>query len=80
MCILNQSRCIYQSGAHMNNDTLRIIRTMSRIGLGASGPAFKFQIERLAKALRTEGEPREAEALESLLKSDKSEEKLRPSR
>jgi len=64
----------------MNNDTLRIIRTMSRIGLGVSGPAFKFQVERLAKALRTEGELREAEALESLLKSEKSEEKLKPSR
>ncbi|MGA2571692.1 MAG: ATP-binding protein [Terracidiphilus sp.] len=64
----------------MKNDLLRIMRTMSRIGLGTSGPAFKFQVERLAKALRNEGEHREAEALEDLLKSEESESKLRPSR
>ena len=58
----------------------RIIRTMSRIGLGVGGPAFRYQVERLAKELRTEGQKKEAEALEKLLRAPEPEQMLKPSR
>lgn len=64
----------------MKPEVSRILKTMSRIGLGTSGPAFRFQVERLAKALRATGELRDADALEELLRSEESEAKLKPSR
>lgn len=53
---------------------------MCRIGLGAGGPAFRYQVERLAKELRIEGQKKEADALEELLKAPESEQSLKPSR
>jgi hypothetical protein len=64
----------------MKKDVMRIIRTISRIGLGTAGPTFRFQVQRLAEAFREEGELREAEALEELLLSEESGSKLKPSR
>jgi ATPase family associated with various cellular activities (AAA) len=58
----------------------RIIQTMARIGLGAGGPAFRFQIERLVRALRAAGSKKEADALGELLRSPESEDLLKPSR
>jgi hypothetical protein len=53
---------------------------MCRIGLGAAGPAFRFQVERLAKELRGNGSKKEAEVLEELLRTPDSEQLLKPSR
>jgi hypothetical protein len=64
----------------MYMDHSRIIRTLCRIGLGAGGPAFRFQVERLVEALRTEGKKKEADALEELLRSPESDKLLKPSR
>lgn len=61
-------------------ENFRIIQTMCRIGLGVGGPAFRFQVERLVKALRKEGKQKEADALEELLQSPESEQLLKPSR
>src|ERR1051325_9119257 len=61
-------------------DHFRIIQAMCRIGLGAAGPAFRFQVERLAKELRGKGSKKEAEALEELLRSLEPEKGLKPSR
>jgi SpoVK/Ycf46/Vps4 family AAA+-type ATPase len=58
----------------------RIIQTMCRIGLGAGGPAFRFQVERLIKALRRDGKNKEADALEELIRAPESEQLLKPSR
>jgi MoxR-like ATPase len=69
-----------QSQNGMSMEYFRIIQTMCRIGLGGGGPAFRFQVERLAKALRGEGKKKEADALEELLRSQESEQLLKPSR
>lgn len=53
---------------------------MCRIGLSVGGPAFRFQVERLAKALRSDGKNKEADTLEELLRSPESEQLLKPSR
>src|SRR5688572_20049173 len=58
----------------------RIIQTMCSIGLGAVGAAFRFQVERLSKAVRSEGKRKEADALEELMRSQESEQLLKPSR
>jgi hypothetical protein len=58
----------------------RILQTMCRIGLGVGGPAFRYQVERLAKELRVEGQKKEADALEDLLKASESAQMLKPSR
>lgn len=61
-------------------DHFRIVQTMCRIGLGSGGPAFRFQVERLTKALRGEGNKKEADAFDELLRSSDSEQMLKPSR
>lgn len=61
-------------------EQFRIIQAMCRIGLGTGGPAFRFQVERLAKALRADGSKKEADALAGLLRSPESEQLLKPSR
>jgi MoxR-like ATPase len=58
----------------------RIIKSLCRIGLAASGPAFRFQVERLITALRDEGRKKEAEGLEELLRTPESAKGLKPSR
>ena len=80
LCIIEAMQRMATAKMDKNSELLRIIRTMSRIGLGTSGPAFRYQVERLVKALRNEGELREAEALEELLRSEESESKMKPSR
>lgn len=61
-------------------DSFRIVQTLCRIGLGSAGPAFRFQVERLAKALRTDGDKKNAAALEELLRSEDPAHSLKPSR
>lgn len=61
-------------------DNFRIIQTLCRIGLPSSGPAFRFQVERLKDALHTDGYEKEAGALAELLKPQNPEQSLRPSR
>jgi hypothetical protein len=61
-------------------DNFRIIQTLCRIGLPSSGPAFRFQVERLKQALHSDGYEKEAHALEELLKPQSPEQSLRPSR
>jgi hypothetical protein len=61
-------------------DNFRIIQTLCRIGLPSSGPAFRFQVERLKEALHSDGYEKEAHALEELLKPQSPEQSLRPSR
>jgi hypothetical protein len=58
----------------------RIVRTLCRIGLGAENPAFRFQVERLAKALKDSGEGAEAAEIEELLASEDPDRSMRPSR
>jgi hypothetical protein len=58
----------------------RIIKTLCRIGLTAADPAFRFQVERLEKALRSQGKAEEAEALGNLLTEQPPEKGLRASR
>jgi hypothetical protein len=58
----------------------RIIETLCRIGVGSAGPAFRYQVERLAAALREEGKKKEAGVLEQLLRASDTEQQLRPSR
>jgi MoxR-like ATPase len=61
-------------------DNFRIVQSIARIGLPLGGPAFRFQVERLLKALRAGGNSKEADALEEILRSRPSEEALKPSR
>lgn len=61
-------------------DPMRIVHTLCRIGLGAAGPAFRFQVERLVESLRDSGSPKEAANLEELLRSKNDEQSLKPSR
>jgi len=58
----------------------RIVRTLCRIGLGAKNPAFRFQVERLAKALRDSGEAAEAVQIEDLLAAEDLDRSMKPSR
>ncbi len=58
----------------------RIVRTLCRIGMGAENPAFRFQVERLAKALRDSGEAVEATEIEELLAGEEPDRSMKPSR
>lgn len=72
--------CITNEDNGMNSEYTRIIRSLCRIGLGGSNPAFRHQVDRLAKAMRDAGDNAEAATIEELLKSAPAEEQLRPSR
>lgn len=61
-------------------DNFRIIQALCRIGLGSGGPAFRYQVERLIKALRGQNREKDAGVLEDLLRAPDSEQLLKPSR
>ncbi len=57
-----------------------IIQSLCRIGLGASNPAFRHQVQRLHDALEGSDGPLEAAALARLLTAAQREAHLKPSR
>jgi hypothetical protein len=71
---------IVMGTSRISMDHFRIVHSLCRIGLGAENPAFRFQMERLVKALRESGSIEEAEEIEALLTTEGVDRSLKPSR
>lgn len=61
-------------------DHFDIVHSLCRIGLGATNPAFKRQVERLRDALSRSGEGKPAGALTRLLNAEENVTDIKPSR
>jgi hypothetical protein len=79
-CIVTDVTYIILGERCIPMEHFRIVRTLCRIGLGGENPAFRFQVERLAKALRDSGEGTEAAEIEELLTTEEPDRSMRPSR
>ena len=79
-CIVRVVTCILLGKCRIPMDHFRIVHTLCRIGLGAENPAFRYQVERLAKSLRESEDDGKAEEIESLLTAERSDRSLKPSR
>jgi hypothetical protein len=79
-CIVAAVTYILLRESRIPMEHFRIVQTLCRIGLGAENPAFRFQVERLAQALRDSGDAEEAVEIDELLKTEGHDRSMKPSR
>ena len=71
---------IFMGTSGISMDHFRIVYSLCRIGLGADNPAFRFQVERLATALKESGSADNAKEIDELLNAEGTDRALKPSR